>query len=497
MAAPTNFRVEAVANGTVRIRWTTSGTVNLGIYRSTDGSSYSLLATTLMANEEYYDTGLTEQTRYWYKGSDDVGVTFTSAVDVTTYVETLGGGRVNSTPLALVSPDEQSQYQELAQQIQALENKNTLAKTPCDICLVNGAIVLDCSKGCNWFRVIMDGDINSITVIGCEECPPCDFIIPPGEEHSICGWPLGCEYTWDECFDAPLTGGLGGRTAKTNGLSYGGYGVPGGGAKPDTQCCECPAVDRVGAGDYLRIACCETDGDCSMECGESFRIKACGGLAPYTWSKTGTVSLSSTSGACITVTSTETASGSGWGSGPAGAAWLHNPKIQIHQYDTNNGPCTGGNFTTFSAGNIVLGTVYDCAGNIVASGTSCPSGMEMTIDATPSCTGCNDPDDDAPNCGGWTLSCGPRDGSSIEITLTCTPQNSAGSSYSGIATVAPIAFPGIQATFDNAGPIDIRSQAMVDAGTCVFGGGGGSCTQDSTTVTVTDKAGVSATVILA
>lgn len=507
MSAPTNFRVEAVANGTTRLRWTNnSGTTGqIGIYRSTTSSvsGFSLLTTVVSATETYYDTELAEQTRYWYKATDDGGTTFSDVVNVTTYIIKPDAGIVNMTPLAILSNNPQDMYAELSQQIQALENKNTLSKTPCDVCLVNGAIVLDCSKGCNWFRVVMDGDINSISVIGCEECPPCDFIIPPNETYSICGWPVGCEYTWDECYDAPLLGGLGGRTAKTNGLSYGGYGSPGGGAGPDTQCCPCPTVDRIAAGDFLRIVCCEDDGDCSMECAETFQIRACGGMGPYTWSKSGNVSLSSTSGACITVTSTQSQSGNGWGSGPVNVpAYATDPQILVIEYSLQGGGATcdssGGRFTTVRIHGPIVANFWDCNGTFLyggLAGLACLSGSNVQTTYSPTCSGASGV---VNSCGGGLVTIdGPKDGTDIEMIFTLTPQNSAGSSYSGNLSVPITPFPGQYYQFDDPGPIDIRTEQMIASGTCPFGGGGGSCTQGTTTVTVTDAAGVSATVVLA
>jgi hypothetical protein len=254
MAAPTNVRVEAIAPGTTIVRWTYSGASALKVYRSTDGSSYSVVATLTSSDTQYIDESLAEHTKYWYKVSDDNGSTFSSVVTVMTYVLDSRASRVNQTSLNTFS----GSPEDVAWQLQEAENKHNLEKTPCDVCLVEGSMVLDCSTGCNWFRVVVDQDINSISIIGCETCPPTDFIIPPGETFGLCGWPIGCEYTRDECFDAPVSGGTGGRTAKTNGLSYGGYGSTGGGPSIPTQSCPCDsALDHNCTTDCLRIVCCD------------------------------------------------------------------------------------------------------------------------------------------------------------------------------------------------------------------------------------------------
>lgn len=253
MAAPTDVRVEANAIGQATIRWTYPGASSIGVYRAlTSGGSYTLVGTVLVGTVLFVDETLAEKIQYFYKLSDDVGGTFSSIVNVISYtIESIHGANQAAFNSFASTPED------LAWQLQELNNKNTLENTPCSVCVINGGIVIDCSTGCNWFRVVVDQDINSISIISCVDCPPVDFILPPGETHGICGWPTGCEYTWDECFQAPVTGGVGGRTAKTSGLSYGGYGGQGGGAGAKQQSCPCPSALKSGCvTDCLRIACC-------------------------------------------------------------------------------------------------------------------------------------------------------------------------------------------------------------------------------------------------
>src|SRR5574337_1711156 len=84
MAAPTDVRVEATSQGTVDLRWTYSGTAFVGIYRSTDGISFSVINNTKKISP-FTDVDLSAKTKYWYKLSDDVGITFSAVVTVWTH----------------------------------------------------------------------------------------------------------------------------------------------------------------------------------------------------------------------------------------------------------------------------------------------------------------------------------------------------------------------------------------------------------------------------
>ena len=74
-----------MAQGVVGIRWLPDELAPLKLYRSTDGSSYSLVATLADDAIEYDDEDLADTTKYWYKLTDDNGSTFSSVVTVITH----------------------------------------------------------------------------------------------------------------------------------------------------------------------------------------------------------------------------------------------------------------------------------------------------------------------------------------------------------------------------------------------------------------------------
>lgn len=249
MAAPTAVRVFATAVGATRIKWAYSGGSDVKVYRSTDGSSYASVATVSPGTTGLYDdTGLANKTKYWYKLTDDNGSTFSSVVTVVTYVEV--SKRQGNSAQFISSKNSPQDLQNLQDKLAGQD----VQSQPCDLCLVDQALVIDCTSGCEWFRTVLDTDVNSITLLGCDDCPPVDFIVPPNTTRNICGWPMGCDYFGDECYSAGVPGGTHGRTAKTNGLSYDGYGpsptIPGGCCPPGTL--------------TLSIQCCSDD--CELTC---------------------------------------------------------------------------------------------------------------------------------------------------------------------------------------------------------------------------------------
>lgn len=280
----TDFRVEAYATGSVILRWNYSGTASVKLYRSTDGLTYTLVDTIALGTLTYSNTGLDDKTKYWYKLTDDLGITFSVVVTVVTYAVNTPRNIANATVMtgrrAKEAYASQKDFNELVLALEQEENVKSVESTPCNLCLNDGALIIDCSTGCEWFQVVMDEDINSITLLGCDDCPQVDFIIPPNTTRRICGWPVGCDYFGDECFEAPIDGGPDGRTAKTNGTTYGGYGGGGGGSGPQSPDCPCPPST------VLSIKCCEEDNTCILSCSDdtSVRLKACGGLNPYRWS---------------------------------------------------------------------------------------------------------------------------------------------------------------------------------------------------------------------
>src|SRR5262249_24116349 len=150
-------------------------------------------------------------------------------------------------------------------------------------------------------------------ITGCSEGGTISFVVPPTQTRQICGWPAGFGFEGDECFNAPIAGGTGGRTVTVAyNCSGGGWRGSGGSCKsrPGTgrgssaaggggsgSACNCVP----GADGGLRIKSCNANNSLNCSSTKSLTLKACGGVPPYSWSKTGSVTLSATTGTTITV----------------------------------------------------------------------------------------------------------------------------------------------------------------------------------------------------
>ena len=306
MAAPTSVRCEATSSTTTRVYWVANGSADVGIYRSPDGITYALVATNVVSNSPYIDSGLSSGTRYWYKLSDDVGVSFSSVVTVVTHTcPDLGVTSGLQLPRFEDEAQQVANLNEMARRIEEFTEGRVISPGDCLLCPVNGAIIVDCSGGCNNFVVLVDTDINSITMNVCEFTEAnIEFLIAPDTTFGICGWPAGLGFSGDECTDGPIAGGTLGRSI---GATIGGPGARGlrvtqGGSQPGHAsggggAGGCSCVPTSGA---LKIQCCSTD--CSMNCATTRRLDltACGGKPPYSWTTTkGT--LLSTHGSSVTV----------------------------------------------------------------------------------------------------------------------------------------------------------------------------------------------------
>ena len=315
MAAPTAVRVEARSMTTAILRWTYGGSAPLEIHRSTDGAAYSIAATLDSSTEtDFTDTDLDPATKYWYKISDDAGATFSSVVTVFTHAcDNQTVGTVFGLPRFDGEEQQAAELNALAERIEQAFGEQVIDPDQCAVCPEEGAIVLDCTNGCNSFIVIADENINSISINACGgEGPAITFVIPPNQTIQICGWPSGYGFTGDECSQAPIVGGTAGRTVSAGG----GAGVGGGGApssKKGTQGLKKkkrkkPGSPTGGAGGVggsdcecvpgtegqLTIRCCTTD--CLLTCGSTkkLRIRVCGGVGPYTLVHTGSVTFTGT-----------------------------------------------------------------------------------------------------------------------------------------------------------------------------------------------------------
>ena len=243
MAAPTNVRVEATSPATTQLNWTNNEANAIKVHRSTDGAAFSIVATLPLNTVAYQNTGLNSSTKYWYKLSYD-GVTFSLTVTVITHTcpSPQGSQSEFNLPRFSVADQQSDELNNLAERIESLLAGRVLTPDECPVCPTDGAIVIDCTKNCDTFVVLVDQNINSISIISCDVqgSGSIEFVVPTGTRQ-ICGWPGGLSFTGDECFQAPITGprtvsvGFGGGKLKPStarsrvGYGGGGGGVGGGG----------------------------------------------------------------------------------------------------------------------------------------------------------------------------------------------------------------------------------------------------------------------------
>lgn len=492
-SAPSDLRVEAVSDGVVIVRWTANASGVTQVYRSTDNITYAFVATVQESMDWYADQDLAEKTQYYYKLTADFGATFSSAASVVTYVVTRRHGIANTTTFNPYDPEG------LAEQLRREHTMRTHASgsgTSCDLCIEDGALVVDCSTGCEWFKVIVDQNINSISIIGCPQCPEIDFIIPPNVTRTICGWPQGCGYHGDECFESPITTGPLGKTCKTDGSCFEGYAQPNAGGPSGKATAACPcrsALDITPAApfgcltDCLRIQCCGDN--CTLDCGTSVTLKACGGQSPYTWVVSGNGELNITKGAVVKVSPDQVAIA---GTSPTGAAFIG---VKYNGDVERTGSAGNYTFVATLAPKVTMDR-YNCDGAFVASdsGTSSIPPVDAACGVLTG-GGCSSTDSLCTTGGTVALS-GSTCSTTPGITFTYD-YNPGGTVWSGAATYGPCTFSvpwsmaanGVQTTpLHCSGKVDIRTQAEVDAG-C-------GCVMSTTTATVTDAGGVSVTVLL-
>ena len=446
MAAPTNIRVWAIGQTATVLKWVYSGTAAVGIYRSTNGSTYTLVETVQPATLIYSDTELTPGTKYWYKVSDDVGSTFSSVVTVKTHAcgDTVSGRRRGfALPRFRKSGSTTNKQNRMARDIEDVIEKRTGNQEPCVACIEDGAIVIDCSQDCDCWDVDASTDINSITFLNCDGVDPCiNFRVPPGTTVGICGFPQGhsnvFSFGGDECTEAPVNGGTAGRTMTTGKQpprSKPGSGKTGGGAGGSG--CEC----IPGTKNQLTVKCCSSG--CSMNCAttKSLQVKICGGTAPY--SITGSAGLTFTKQGGGTVSSGIT----------AGSTVIVRPP-------TNSGSGVAGNaYKTVKRGCDPLGlylysnTIHKCDDSIqtacdspIASGTpaailGCTNGLgdfamplcEPAASPITTCSGGGKTLRGYCNCTGATPLCVPDDGGAL-CDVRTAPMIAAGCNPCGVSS---------------------------------------------------------------
>ena len=416
MAAPTTVRVEAESMTTTRLRWAYSGANNIGVYRSTDGVSYSVVSapTVTVGTLEYEDTGLTEATKYWYKLSDDIGSTFSSVVTVWTHSCVHGRGSQDAVlPLAAdeVTPE---LFNELSESVQS---KLTRFESPsgrvCTACIEDGALVINCLNydGCEEIEVLTDQDINSISLPECEDRDvDINFIIPANTTVGICGWPRGIGFTGDECTRAPVRGGSEGRSInewvnralnknQRSGRSRPGtstQGTRGGGQSRTIGTCTC----TPGSNGELTIKACTNAGgpnpNNSLNCSSAtpgLKLIACGGRGPYTWSTASGLTLSASSGNQISVTPAANSGSGVAGEAYARAVWhrCNGGNNQTHRasYGCNNQIISA--LASTASNNAFLTAAPACAAFITAADFAISTIDHSDAACTPNCDGCPNP----------------------------------------------------------------------------------------------------------
>lgn len=463
MAAPTSVRVEATSQTSAVIRWAYAGSASIAVYRSTDGSSYSEVTSVgtrvAAGTTSYTDETLEPGTKYWYKLSDDVGSTFSSVVTVYSHSCLEPAGDTNTLILPRTNGEEPTaEFDELAERIERTLNGRVLNPQQCVACPEDGAIVIDCSQGCNDWVVVADEDINSITVNWCGEgTGTVEFIIPPNTTRCIGGWPSGFGFSGDEAQQACLVSGSSGMTMSV-GLGSGGRGDPsstrsrrgynpgignGGGTGSGCNC-----VPTANGG--LTIKSCNPGNSLKCSTTKSLKLLVCGGKGPYSWSRTGSVGLrgstgspgSTASGTAITVTPPTN-------SGPAVSGTAYWVDCYVC------GTCSSGTCTSASVG---VGGEYDCNDVWTSALPGDPSPCDRIATCSPALSagllsGC---------CSGNTSAC---------VTVPCVDVRTG--CPSGVTKMC-----------------DQRSAGMISDGCNPCG------LQQGATVTVTDALGTQTTIVL-
>jgi hypothetical protein len=363
MAAPTDVRVFAISQTSAQVRWTYPGTASISVFRSTNGTDYTELTSignrVAVGTTSYDDTTLGVGTKYWYKLSEDDGSTFSSVVTVVSHtcLSPASGDDTFSLPRTNgESPGQE--FDELAERIEAALNGRVLSPDQCAACPEDGAIVIDCSSGCDDWVVVADEDINSISVQWCGETPGTfEFIVPPNTTRQICGWPAGFGFGGDECFRAPIVTGAAGRSVfvgnkRPNPRSKKGYNPGIGTGGMGGTACTC-VTDGIG---QLTIKSCNSNNSLNCSSSKSAVLKACGGKSPYTWSNTGSVTVSPTTGATVTVRPPTNS-----GSAVAGVAYW------VSCWTCNGANCTAGDCASIIS---PLNVRYNCDDTLNACSTT-------------------------------------------------------------------------------------------------------------------------------
>ena len=228
---------------------------------------------------------------------------------------------------------------------------------------------------------------------------------------------------------------------------------------------------------------------CELNCGGSVQLKACGGRAPYTWTKTGeNVNLSATTGASISVSKGD----QNWVSGisPGVVACLQ-PNLQVIFTE-----CVGACIDGFVRATLSINDAFeqfDCNGNSLGIA---PQGLYDSALATSTRTGGGLFEDLTGFPRGFdTAECVAGAPTTVTITInkgitSSLAQTSVVSIPWTVGTLSADCFTPGYAIVVASKRFDLRSPAM-DAAGCKS-----CCAEGPVTVTVTDALGVQNTVVL-
>jgi hypothetical protein len=216
---------------------------------------------------------------------------------------------------------------------------------------------------------------------------------------------------------------------------------------------------------------------CAIDCDGSIRVKACGGLGPYTWSKTGNISLSATTGTAITVTSTVS------GGSPPAPGTFARLRPDLAAIWSNCSGCSGALVHSLLSIDKAY-RKFDCDGNDLGSANASITVELSTSTRANSCLG---PVTGSPE-GMDTIDCCTDPPDSVIVTANYVAGPVSDSTTVTIpwhtgSVDADCASNPVQATIVADGYIDILA-------------GGCGCTQGTTTLTCTDATGTQSTTIL-
>ena len=221
----------------------------------------------------------------------------------------------------------------------------------------------------------------------------------------------------------------------------------------------------------------------------SITLRACGGLGPFTWSKTGNVTLSSTTGTQIKVSTVGGGGSNSWGGTEAACmnVILHTTRTHSTPDDCSSNGSTGTR-QSISADRTNGGaaTCTDCNGD----STPCPSVVLNNIQFTLHYTNCTTGVFPTTLQGGSISVNGHDDSAGNNPTLVVELLAFSGVPGTPLTLLSYSDVP--SGTVNVPTTIDIRSSAMIV-------GGCPACECDDpsgATVTVTDAAGVSVTYIV-